>query len=624
MATSLSVVPPRGTVDYGKSGHRDVTSNYESALLQWRDQAREEAISNLQLNAEYERSEQYQKYLLGDQWSRRRPIYRSKYVDNRIAQARIERLALLTDIRPVIDVSCSVKEYGPQAEIARKVILHSWQRERIDLKLISVVDQALFGQGFWKIGALSPGRMIINTFGMDAVLEIQPAFDMQESMGVMYRTYKPPIYFWNQWGATGKCDGLEREQAVSSWSDPVNSYTQPQHLNELTWNAMSPEMRHNAGLAASPKARSSEMIAFPSIPLEEYWIDDPSVNESQQEVIVRDPDKALSSHNYWYRVAPGERLFPRKRLIVFAGDRVMYDGPSPYWHGLYPFARLILNPITWGPGGIAAYRNLMPGQDLLNEVGAGMADRIKRAMNPTLITKEGAVRDADWRAFSPDKPGGKLKTTPVAQVGDIRYVDPPSLPGDILPFMQNYLQPSLERHSGTLDPTQLSRKKQAPAADSVESMKDGLQAGFRLEGRYIEAFLGEAGIQAVSNIFQFWTREQRVRLLGADGQTYEDFDFKPGSMVPYTQPQEDHWKLFAFEVGQGTLLGSPARERKMIALQLFKMGGISIRELHRALDLQNSSQIMKEMEEEHELGLKEKGGRTPRSSTAQKAKGSPI
>lgn len=614
---------PRGPVSYGKSGRADYPDNYVKSIMQYRDAAREEAINTLQLNPEYSETQRYIDFIEGRHWNADRPRYRSKFFDNRIAEARTDSLSQLTDIRPTIDVHARVKSYQSQAEIAKNTIHHEWFNMDLDLALVSAVDHALFGVGYWKMGAILPGRMVVTPCGMDTVLPIQPGWHLQDSSGVLYRTYKNIQYFRNIW--RDRADGLEAEAASAFWASNNNEYVRPGHIAEYTWNSLSPQMRYLLGVKQTRRrAPGGNYGYFPVLELEEYWIDDPSINESSEEVVVQDPNLSLDEHNYWYRVKPGERLYPRKRLLVFGGDRHMHDGPSPYWHGLYPFAQLRLNPYVWGPGGLSKYRNLLPLNQSINRIGAGTEDVIDRAIKPQLITKEGAVRDATWQKFFPDRPGGKLKMAPIANVTDVRYIDPPVLPGYVFQFMQGYLLPTFDRRSGKLDVNQLGRKRQAPGGDTIEQMRDSMQTSFRLESRYIEAFLRDAGQMAVSNIFQFYTMEQRMKLLGPNGIDWHDFDYDPNSMVPYSQPKEDHWRMFPIQITPGSLHGASKDREKTVAITLYKMGAISRRQLLRTLEVGNVDQIEREIHEEREAGIGPAvGGRTPRMTRGQRT-GSPV
>ena len=609
---------PRGPLYVGKAEQADLSDDYTKSMLMWRDAAREEAVDTLNMNPEYQEVQAYIDVLEGRQWAANRPKYRSRLFDNRLFDMRLSTISLLTDIRPTIDVSASVEAYKHQAEIAEKIILAEWTRQQLDIRLADVVDHAMFGTGYWKLGAMMPGRLTVVACGMDSVLPIQPGPTLQESSAIMYRTYKPVQWFRNIWGH--KADGLEKESTSASWTNSSNDYVRPGHIPEYTWNALSPAMRYHLGIRSLRRTPHGSQDQFPVIELEEYWVDDPEINESSEDVLVQDPDIPLSQHNYWYRVGSNERLWPRKRHIVFAGDRIMHDGPSPYWHGLYPFANLMLMPVVWAPSGLSKYRNQLPINQAINHIGAGINDVIERVIRPQMISKDGVVRDATWNKFFADMPGGKLKLNANAQVGqDVRYMDPPVIPSYTQQHLGGYLIPTFNQRAGTMDMSALTKKKQVPGADSIEQMRDSMTAPFRMESRYVESFLIQAGIQAISNIFQYYTWDQRMRMLGADGQTWEDFDYDPRSMVPSSQPKEDHWKLFSILIKQGSLHGASKDREKMMAIQLAKMNKISLRELYRRLEVANGDQIIKEMAEEAKImGAMQQHGRTPRGGRGER------
>ena len=111
--------------------------------------------------------------------------------------------------------------------------------------------------------------------------------------------------------------------------------------------------------------------------------------------------------------------------------------------------------------------------------------------------------------------------------------------------------PYPKRETGSEAPTPFSRSR-IPRADNSA-----------FEGRYVEAYLGSTSAsQAVSNVIQFWTREQRMTLLGANGLTRTDFGFRPGSLAPFGQPQEDHWKNFDVEIMPGSMHGSSREQER--------------------------------------------------------------
>jgi hypothetical protein len=616
MASPVLVRAPLST---GKSGSVDKVDGYTYRIRNLAGELREQAATELKLNIEVAEIPSYIAALMGKQWGAGRPRYRSSFVDNRLAKARVESKAFLTDIQPTIDIKSHAGDvFQDQADIIQRVIHSEWRRINMDLRLAETIDHANFGVGYCRLGAILPGQMIYRALGSDSVMPIQRGDTIQESSAVLYSATKPATYFIKMF--PGRTAGLERYYDSTASSMTTNRYQRPGHIDEYTWKTMPQYQQYLwGGRGARPESQTRERIAFPTCKLEEFWIEDPSVNESGERILVRNPNLTIEQHNYWYWVEPGQPLWPRKRLVIFAGEELcMYDGPGPYWHGQYPFGELILDPVVWGSGGLSRYRTLLPINRGINEVNAGFFDLVKKAMNQALITKRGAVPDAVFDRFFQDMPGGKMMMTPGADpTRDLRYGPVPVIPGYMPQFLQHLYQ-AFDRQSGGVDPKAFTGKKQMPAADAIQQIKDSQSGQFRLEGRYVEAFLTSLGPQAVSNVIQFWTCDQRMTLLGIDGTTRQDWTFRPGSLAPLGQPKEDHWKNFDTEVLPGSMHGSSREAEQNKWVNLYRLGAISLQELHRRLELSGSARIIAEIAQEHQQGMGSASKPRPQRSSGQK------
>ena len=71
--------------------------------------------------------------------------------------------------------------------------------------------------------------------------------------------------------------------------------------------------------------------------------------------VMGDPSAAWA-----YVVDPGQPLYPQRRLIVSTPDLILYDGPNPYWHSMYPFARLKLWSVPWCFLGLSLLHDTIP------------------------------------------------------------------------------------------------------------------------------------------------------------------------------------------------------------------------------------------------------------------------
>lgn len=616
-------VQPRAAVTR-KSGTLDFTDNYSHKMIRWRDDINRQGLSDLQAYREFQEINIYIKYLEGTYWTGR-PVWRSQFYDNYLADQRREALAALSDIRPSITVSCEVDAYQDQAKIAQKYIQYLWEHNDLDLKLASWIDHALFGTGFLKITSYSPGLFEFTALGMDQVMPVLMNDDLQQAVAVRYKNYQTIQYYLARFGE--RAQGLERYSTnITSALQSNDMYIRPDWIPEYTWNAFSPAMKKIKSLRGGPTKLTTEgRVPFPTIELQEIFSEDWSVNEAGHDVLVKHPDLDVREHNFHYIVPPKCRLYPRKRLVVFGGDRVLYDGPSPYWHGLYPFAMLQLNPCVWAPGGVSKYRDLIPLTRSINRIGVGIEESVMRALNGTWVARRGSIPEHVWESFDPGRPGQKILLNPVARNGDFQELTAAQLPSQVGAFQQ-YLIETIKRRSGSLDVSGLSRKNQTPGGDAVQEMRDSQSAPFRMEGRYVEAALKRAAYQVVSGIFQFATLDRRLKILGADGMTWSDFDYLAGSMIPSSSPKEDHWRQFPIHIAQGSSSGQSRYQQSVLALALHQRGALSTAGLYRQLNYpERWDDVKKELADElgAGIGLPPVRGRTPRMTRNQQ-NGQPV
>ena len=593
-----------------------VREQYESKMRSYKSVLREEAFRTARSSPEFSNVNKYVSYLEGNQLSGSRKKHRSRFVDNRIEAARRDKLALLSDSRPSICVQTNVDAMKETAGVIEKVLQSEWLTQDMDLSLVSAVDIGmLWGTAFWKIGAASPGSMKLIPCGPDQVLPIQPGFHIQESFAILYRTWKPINYFRKVFPMRADKIRLGNDH-IPQVSDSSAEYSQPEEMSGHTWNALAPNLQRLFGGKVAPSINGWN---FGGIELEEYYIDDTTINDSNKTVIVADPYLPLDQHNWWYEVKPRERLYPRKRLVVFANNEIMYDGPNPYWHGLYPFACLRLNPVPWSFYGLSSYRSLLPMQQAMNDIGAGIMDMISRNLFPVLISKTSAVVASTWNAFQQDKPGEKLLLGPLGNpASDIQYAQTPVLQPYVYEMLANYISPQMDRISGIVDVAGMSRKNQVPGGDTLEQMRDSLQMPIKLEERYLEAFLRDAGIQAVSNVIQFYNTRQRMYLLGEDGITMQDFEFNGDNLIPESERDESYWKNYTFKVIPGSLRGDAKQSKIIEASSLAKMGLTSIPELLRVMgkDPGDITNIMQELAAQAQAGIGQGAtGRGPRTAS---------
>lgn len=623
---------PRPPIQREKSGSWDVTDQYDNRMLLWKMGILNQGAEEMRACADLQKVDDYIKFLDGRPYSPDRPEWRSQYSDNVTMDQRLEAIAALTDIKPIVDVSCAVDDYKGQADIAKKVLQSVWQTQRVQSnQLRDWIDHALFGTAFMKCVAVEPGQMQLSAKALGNVIPIQmEGNDLQSAVAVVDRSYKSLMYFHEKF-SRDKCAGLERYSVNLMDSIQGEKYMRPNNIPEYQWNPLSPAMKRRMHLSRSQQPNQgypgSIVNPYPIIELQEIYHKDISYNDYGHPVLVKDPDRPVADHNYHYIVPAGGMMFPRKRLTIFGGDKVLYDGPSPFWDGMFPYVMLQLNPTVWSPGGVSKYRDILPLIRTMNRIGAGVEETCMDAVNRNVITRKGAIDPMSWERFDPSRPKQKIMLNGTANPAtDFRYMEAKQLPGYVDMFLK-FLEGRVNRRTGALDITGLSRKKQQPSAEVMQGIQDSMSGPYRLECEQVEGGIVEMARMGTSRVFQFYNKDQRLKLLGADGETWEDYDYVAKNMVPASMPKEDHFRMFAISGKVGTMHGSSQSQKKQVAIALRRGHDISLHGLYKILDagVNADEEIANLAAEAKELPqpAPKSSGRTPRATRSAR-NGSPV
>lgn len=548
-------------------------TKYQKSVREWCNSVYEESKDELFRNEEIIQLDKSIAFLLGKQWTDKRPSYKSSPVSNRVWSNLIQLVSYLTDIRPSFEVKSSNKQFDGHCDVLNKLVKSWFYNQDIDTTLAQIIIHAAttigYGRLVWNPDLMGGmGDMQLTALGPTDLIPIRPQHNLQGCRGVIYHKVKELSWFKEKFPIMGNL--VPADSSLSRYSKDVR----PAGMAGRAWDALGGAMKRVMAAGMGSVMESSLPVAM----LREYWIRDDQRNTSNTNVTVGDPVKG-----YGYIVRPGDLLYPRGRLIVMGGPVVLYDGPNPHWHGQFPFIALRLNQVPWSWLGISEFRNQIPLQESMNHILAGIMDSVKRAVNPPLLSPSNAFGDAVKRNLDPNMPNATIYYNPNT-IAPPQYAQAASLPGFVFETML-YFQRELDSQSGFLDLQGLTRRGIVPAGDTIEQLKQNQQTMVRLKVRYVEGFFKELGQQFLSNSFQFYTLPRRIHMLGSDGMTWDDFDFDRGTMVPNGQTPDVFSRNFGFFVAPGSLLDANRVQKALLMLQLRRMGDMDLKNLLEALDL---------------------------------------
>jgi len=130
-------------------------------------------------------------------------------------------------------------------------------------------------------------------------------------------------------------------------------------------------------------------------------------------------------------------------------------------------------------------------------------------------------------------------------------------------------------------------------------------------------FLRDAGVQSMSNVFQFFELPIRLRLLGEDGISMEDFNYSGPNLIPDNVQREDHWRNFAMNITPGSLLGSSRDREKQVAIAMAEKGVLPLRVMWRITEAGDPEQLFKMLQEERESGVSPKSSKSSGQGTSR-------
>lgn len=496
---------------------------------------------------------------LSVQWSRRRieeKKHKARVEFNKIRSIIERQVGMLTESRPNINVR-SLSGRQSSGEILGKTVEGVWwQRGMQQILTDGIVtaqrhgyapaycayDVSLdYGRGDVLVDFLAPTQVVWDPM-------VKRAANLQDGDYVILKIPRSIPSFWETYPVRGRF--VTPERTLSTYLPSPSSMQSPTFSERLY------------SVFRKPSRKDSDVMegALPRAYEYRLYYRDRTVDP--QHPYIEDPDHPDG-------VRPNF-LFPRKRLIVWSGDTILYDGHSRYWDGLYP-----VEVLDWGievdhPFGESAVELMRPLQEAMNVLVSGAVDNARLINDPPWIVDEGAMDNSEiqkLRAY-----GDRSGYVHVIPRGFSVRRDPPGQLTNIVLNVVEYLGKELDVSQGITEVVQGQRPASLQSGIALDSLMLASQIVIRLQARAIEDFLSRLGQLIISRIIQFysdkrllftyrpndpalhefiWDRQQFILSLLQDGMTrerieaelqnlYRDYRFSvvPGSNLAVAKLQK--------------------------------------------------------------------------------------
>lgn len=517
-----------------------------------------------------------------------KPLSRTKA--NLVAKTAEDVTALLTDTRIFWNYATHNPKYEEQARISNKQAEDWFTSRLIDLRIADAIRYyTAAGTGYVHLYySRRLNDMMVEAEDPRSIFPIEPIsyHTVQDALGVIIRKARTPNWVKAEYDKDVKAD--IGDPGIFGWFTRIfGGSTKDQHSGPLS-------------------KRKGDDEAIPSTPtvfVNTMYLDDKRTNDKKQDVLIgeweKDEKGVDQPKTQWsYKVAPGAPLYPFKRMIVWGGGALLYDGPSPYWHAKYPIIKLTLNPWPKSWLGKGPLWDVLPLNQSIDSNLRIVDDHNSQVAQPGVVADRNVSR-TELDKFNSRVPGYKIRTNLAAGKG-LQVVNPPPLDQNIWKSIE-WSQEMIKLLSGTADISQMAQLNQIPSDDTIDTIMKAMTPGIRLRSRILEGFMKEFAEMYLYCIAEFDTLPKRIAKFGPAGVTTEDFDYDPKTFIPDDVPDggpgdiastEDALGLenprpryerakamlqsFTFNFKPGSLLNSAATQDRMEDLLLSKMGYLSV------------------------------------------------
>ena len=574
------------------------TQDYYSRLSSWCDSAFDEAVQGQADVPELKEIQNSLDYLAGLQWKENMPSYRAKPVSNETLSMFWETVGLLTDVKPMFKITDlgGEGEYSKVESILNKLAKGwatqtSFERTLAFCTMFGMLTSApakIYWNPFAKghSGDISDGDIAFDFMPPSCLLRLgKGGDDLQQDECVIHRHMETLEWIKRAYPRMGVL--VKPEERASKYTANLQSSVtvSPQFYPQLSGGM--------ARMMGVGEKNSIESV-YPKAEVREFWMKDATVNESGN-VIWMGPEGA-----FWrYSVKPGQKLYPRGRVVIRANGVTLYDEPNPYFHRKFPFAVLGLYSVPWQSYAMSVVGPWCRQQDVLNQILAGLLQCVKKAINPPLLAAKSAIHPEALRAIDSSKPGLKVSYSQNAP-SPPSWGQPPNVPPYVLNAYGMILK-SMQQMSGASAMDGALGKKQVPGGDTLERITFSKTTPIRMMGRNMESFVNDVGGMWTADALQFYHAAHRMELLGPKGLTPEDMDANPGSLIPEGINSEAYVRRFHFKCDPGTLLTVQRQDKVQISFALRKNKDLSRKKLFETLDWnvnlkENDAELAEEMQ----------------------------
>ena len=508
----------------------------------------------------------YTRFYRGEQWPARRPAYKVSGVLNFMVENVERKTALLTDAKPIPQVTPISDDYQATATVLNEVMRMIFAGSDFGQATAELIENSqVFGSGFM--------GTVFDKAALGGLGEIRtPSFDPRA-------VYIDPVVLKSYLLREGEFvifeDIWPMEKAKDIFPARADEFRPDYGLTRIQIHQPPGLFRALINRVFS-RAREENVLRseVPRVHVREYY--------------MRDRQKD-SKGNYVFKNA--------SRKVVMVGDVIADDGENPYDDGEFPIDMLAWHTdfhSAWGWGDIELLKSP---QEIQNKIVSLLVENLMLTSNAIWIGDSDAMAKEDWEKLN-NAPGSYVRKKPGRELRREPGVQYP-------PYAQAFLEHigiTKDVISGMVDVMKGVRTGQVSSGVAIEALQLMAQALIRLRARALEALQARVGRKLISRIFQFYSVKRIMEMYKVvhSDTTEEEIALKTSLLKPIAQRGQEWTHNLLFRIEPGSSLGMAKTQRRMESIQLRTLQVIDDDALLDDLEYPNRKAVLKRTRKKRE------------------------
>jgi hypothetical protein len=526
----------------------------------------------------------------------------SRIVVNKLRRQGREIVGNAANIRPNFNIRTAKTDESGQDKAATYEDLrdHWWRDREVDATFKEAVTEAANSIGYifqWPEYDCVTGQVEIQSYA---------------------KNYKEVFPY--QMGAD---NNLDKAYSVTVWCEmPIAEFREkfPEYANSVNPDRTAPSYLGKAfsrarniatgirGILNRGLDRKTDAVVSPSFPTVDVFYTftrDDSINLSNKSIKMGTLlGGDLAGHDS-YEVPPYDatkdnrkdaKLFPFRRLTIWTKNQILRDGP-PKWITFHlPVAELRFNRIPKEFLGMGILNDGRSLEEAINEMLNSIFDRITARANFPIaydkslpnhvkqILRKKGLKGLIGKGLEVDM---RMAINTIKELFDKGLFEISQYEFQVITSLMELLDYVV----GTNDYSNLQRKNQVPAADTLEAFVQSMGVLSVDHEREISRGVAKFGRVWLQFAPQVYTLKRRITVVGSNAVDVKDMDYDPENIVPKLDPKAEgvpYWKRLKAHLEKYNLVATPGsmQERqsttnKLTLLQMLKSGvPISTRKLY--------------------------------------------